>query len=178
MKPSYIKLNIIGSRRSVGMLALSICVISLHYACATLKTKALLKSKSISEFVKEQDSVGISQTQVQEKINFYYSDSAKNTSLVTINPVGPFSYSPEKGFTGNASSILIAGNSAQWQGINGIKESNLTTEQISKTDGSEKKTQSSNQKEIQTKKKITGKWVGWVLAVMAILVISWVQLKK
>jgi len=161
---------------SVG--AMNVCLLLLLSSCATLKTRTLLKSDSSSVIETAQDSTGISQTQLQEKLAFQYSDSAKNTSEVTIIPVGPFSYSPEKGFQGNASSILIEGSAAQWKGLAAIKEVNSNTEQATKVSDNENKVKIASHKETQNERKVTGRRIGWAVAVLAILAVSWVVSKK
>lgn len=103
---------------------------------------SLLKNKSKTTFKNQQRLKEKMELITQEQKNWlkdsgsfsFYKDSANRNYAVQLWPKGVFTYSPEKGFSGEADSVLIKGNS---QGIlSGVQSTNVHEQDIGKLEAS------------------------------------------
>ena len=168
MKPRPIR-NI--ARRIYGPAAIILLlVISSKLAgCSTWKDWRVNKADSV--VLKQEQTVTevAIKNEQKEVLHTTHSDSLKEGYWIRIIPEGEFSYSPEKGFTGRASSVQIAGNRDNWHYAVASAErtSNVAFDSISN-----RLLQSKERMETKTKEKVPARTSGWGIVLGIILVLA------
>lgn len=149
--------------------AIYMILLLLVCSCSVFKnTRSATDHNQLQVTQKEDAKLQVQKNWIRDTGSFtFYTDSANRNYAVQLWPKGAFTYSPDKGFTGEAEKVLIAGQSYELQ-KGGRQASSYESDQGILHAQSSKK----NDVETDHLQKIKETTVSWKLILTGVIVIT------
>ena len=168
MKPGSFKII---ARRIYGPAAIILVLVMSSQLAGCSAWKDRIVSKADSVVLKQEQTETEVTIKSEQKVMLHstHSDSLKEGYWIRIIPEGEFSYSPEEGFTGRASSVQIAGNRDRWHYAVASAEG---TSNVAFDSMSNRSVQSKKRMETKTKEKVPARTSSWGIVPGIVLVLT------
>ncbi|WP_256011833.1 hypothetical protein [Desertivirga xinjiangensis] len=142
---------------------------SLLAGCSAWKNRTVNKADSV--VLKQEQTVTevTIKNEQKEVLHSAHSDSLKEGYWIRIIPEGEFTYSPQKGFSGRASSLQIEGNRENWYADWILAERSAARQFDSLSDRS---FQSKESVETKTTEKAPGRTMSWGIGLGVVLALT------